>query len=86
MDYNHIKNYLEKFKIILFSKEENLKTISTIIEKNTAIKVEEKYIITKNLTIYIKQSPIIKNEIMIRKKEILEDLFKILNINYKDIK
>ncbi len=87
MDYNHIKEYLEKFKIILSSKEENNKIISEIIEKNTGIKIESKFIQIKPPYIYIKASPIIRNEIMINKNKILLNISKLnLKNNFKDIK
>ena len=81
MDYNHIKNYLEKFKNIIFSKEENIKIISEIIEKNISIKIDPKFIQIKGSTIYIKTSPLIRNEILIKKDKILKDLQGVLNQN-----
>ena len=87
MEYNHIKNYLEKFKEILFSKEEKYKIISDIIKKNTSIEIETKFIKIYGDTIQIKTSPIIKNEILINKDKILKDLFQIApNYNIKNIK
>ena len=74
MDYNHIKNFLEKFKIILSSKEELYETISIVIEKNTQIKIETRFIQTKGTDILIKASPIVRGEILIKKNQILLDL------------
>jgi len=74
MDYNHIKDYLNKFKEILFSKEEIYKIIGDIIEKNISIRVEQKNISIKSNIIYIKTSPVVHNEILIHKEKILKDL------------
>lgn len=87
MDYNHIKNYLEKFRTILFSKEENLRIISKIIEKNTLVIIEVKNISIRGAVIYIKASPLVRNEIMINKSNILKDIaFIIKEVNFLDIK
>lgn len=87
MDYNHIKNYLEKFRTILFSKEENLRIISKIIEKNTSVIIEVKNISIRGAVIYIKASPLVRNEIMINKSNILKDIaFIIKEVNFLDIK
>ena len=87
MDYNHIKDYLDKFKNILFSKEEIYKIISNIIKKNTAIDIEIKFIQIKNHFIYIKASPLVRNEILMHKERILKDLLDLSPLNnFKDIK
>ena len=87
MDYNHIKNYLEKFKLVLFSKEENLKIISNIIKKHTQIEIEPRFIKTTGSLIQIKASPLVKNEILINKDKIILELSTLLeNQKYKDIR
>jgi parvulin-like peptidyl-prolyl isomerase len=87
MDYNHIKDYLSKFREILFSKEEVYKIIGDIIEKNTLIKIEQKFIKIKGNIIYIKASPVVCNEILIHKEKILKDLSQIYKeILFKDIR
>ncbi|MFA6355170.1 MAG: hypothetical protein WCW65_01970 [Candidatus Paceibacterota bacterium] len=87
MDYKHIKDYLNKFKEILFSKEEIYKIIGDIIEKNISIKIEQKNISIKSNIIYIKTSPVVRNEILIQKEKILKDLSQIYkDINFKDIR
>lgn len=87
MDYNHIKDYLNKFKELLFSKEEVYKIISLVVEKNINIKIEQKFIKTKGNIIYIKASPVVHNEILIYKEKILKDLFQIhKEILFKDIR
>ncbi|MFA6354944.1 MAG: hypothetical protein WCW65_00760 [Candidatus Paceibacterota bacterium] len=87
MDFNHIKEYLNKTKEILFMKEEIYRIISIVIEKNISFKVEQKLIKIKRNTIYIKISPLIKNEILIKKEKILKEIFEINNdIKFKEIK
>ncbi len=87
MEYNHIKNYLDKVKGILFSKEETNNIIVNIIEKNISFKLDTKSITIRGSYIYIKTTPIIKNEILIHKRQILEDLsFMLSKNNFKDIK
>jgi len=87
MDYNHIKDYLNKFKEILFSKEEIYKIIGDIIEKNISIKIEQKNISIKSNIIYIKTPPVIHNEILIQKEKILKDLSQLYKETiFKDIR
>lgn len=87
MDYNHIKNYLEKFKNILFSKEENQQIISKIIENNINYKIETKNIQIKPPVLYIKASPLIHNEILLKKDKILKEIILISpENNIKEIK
>ena len=87
MDYDHIKNYLNKFKEILFSKEENIRIISSVIKKNTQIDIEPRFIKTTGNIIQIKASPLVKGEILIKKDKIILDLSIILeNTKYKDIR
>lgn len=87
MDYNHIKNYLEKFKELLFSKEEIYQIVSSVIENNLHIKIETKNIKIKPPFLYIKASPLVRNEIMINKEKILKDILLISpQSNLKDLK
>lgn len=86
MDYSHIKNYFEKFKIILSTKEEEYSTVSKIIEKRIGVCIDSKNIIIKNKNILVKTSPLIKNEILIKKNYILKDLKDILGCSFFDIK
>lgn len=86
MDYNHIKNFLDKFRNILFEKEEKIKLISLAIKKNTGIEIEGKFIKISGTTIQIKASPLVRNEILIKKDSILKDLSNIEGFIYKDIR
>jgi len=87
MDYNQISSFLDKFKKILFQKEEILVFISETIFKYTKFKIDPSKIKIKNTYIYIENSPIIKNEIFIYKNKILSDLkSEIKDFNFTDIK
>ena len=87
MDYNHITGFLEKFKKILFQKEEIYKIISAVISKHTSFPIEPKLIKIKNAIIYIQSTPILRSEILVYKNKILTDLKKeIPNYNFIDIK
>ncbi|HAQ02689.1 hypothetical protein A2467_01550 [Candidatus Nomurabacteria bacterium RIFOXYC2_FULL_36_8] len=87
MDYNHIKNYLEKFKNLLFTKEEIYQIVSRAIEDNIHLKIETKNIQIKPPFLYIKASPLVRNEIMINKEKILKDILLLSpQSNLKDIR
>jgi len=86
MDYQHIKNFLDKFKNILFEKEEKIKLISLSIKKNTQIEIENKNIKINGTNIQIKASPLVKGEILIKKEDILKDLNSVSSLLYKDIR
>lgn len=87
MDYNHIKNYLDKFRNILFSKDETYRIISEIIQKNTSILIEKKNIQIKGSLIHIKASPLVKGEILMKKDKILSDLSQVLTqVSFKEIR
>ena len=87
MDYNHITNFLEKFKKIIFQKE-GIKeiVIKTIGEKVPRI-LEKESVKIKGGYIYIESSPILRSEILMHKKQILEKLKILLpENNFLDIK
>ncbi|NVN96647.1 hypothetical protein HXX01_00095 [Candidatus Nomurabacteria bacterium] len=86
MDYNHIKNFLDKFKNILFEKEEKIKLISLAIKKNTQIEIEDKNIKISGNVIQIKSSPLVKGEILMKKENILKDLSSVSGSIYKEIR
>jgi len=87
MDYNQIKDYLDKFKNLLSSKEEIYQIISGVIENNLSIKIETKFIQVKTPYIYIKASPLVRNEILIKKEKILKEISLLSpNCNLKDIR
>ncbi len=87
MDYNHIKNYLDKIRNVLLSKEEAYDLISSSIYNNISVKIEKKFIQIKGNIIYIKASPLVRNEILINKDKILKDLSSLsINTKYIDIR
>ena len=87
MDYNHITNFLEKFRKILSQGEGINKTILEIITKYTQYPIELSMIKTKGTLIYIQSSPMLRSEILIHKEAILIDLAKsIPGRNFSDIR
>jgi hypothetical protein len=87
MDYNQISGFLDKFKKILFQKEEIYKIISKTILKHTHVYLDPSLIKIKNSSIYIESSPIIRSEILVFKNKILLDLKKeIPDTKFFDIK
>jgi hypothetical protein len=85
MDFSHIKDYLEKFKIILKQKDDNIDLIINVIYQHINFKFNKNNIIIKNNIVFIKSSPIIRNEIFLKKGEILNS-FKEKSIFLKDIR
>lgn len=71
MDYSQINGFLEKFKKTLFKKENIYKDILDSILKETGVSLNIDDIKIKGTEIKIKSSPIIKNEILIHKNNIL---------------
>ena len=87
MDYNHITNFLGKFKEILFKKEESNKTIIDIINKHISYQIEPSDIKTKGTIIHIQGSPMLRSEILIHKSGILADLTNLLpESRFEDIR
>lgn len=74
MDYNHITNFLNKFKNIVFQGQKDNRTIAEVITKHISFPIKEDMIKIKGSTIYINGSPILKTEILIHKAGILSDL------------
>ena len=86
MDYNHITNFLDSFKKILFKSEYDHKVISEIITKHIDSPITQEIIKTKGTIIYINSSPIVRSEILVHKQGILKDLKEILpNSVFTDI-
>ena len=87
MDYNQITTFLDKFKKIFFQKEELKKIVIKTITEEISYKIENNLIKIKNNYIYLDTSPIIRNEILIHKKQILLKLKKNLPNNiFSDIR
>lgn len=87
MDYNHIEKFLERFKTILFKKEEHNRVISEIITKHTSATIDPKSIKIIGSIIQIKKSPMLFSEILIKKNAILLDLKELIpDRSFKDIR
>lgn len=87
MDYNHITSFLEKFKKIIFQKEEIKNIISRIISEEINFQLEKDKIKIKNGIIFVEGSPVLRNEVMIKKKQILIKIKNLLpESNYLDVK
>ena len=87
MDYNHITNFLDKFKKLIFQKEEAKEIVLKIISDEIHHTLEKESLRIKGAYIYIESSPIFRSEILMHKKQILEKLKVILpSNNFLDIK
>ena len=87
MDYNPIGNFLDKFKNILFQKEEFKSIVVKTIQDEVSKDIKSESVKMKNGFLYVSCSPILKSEIMIHKKQILEKLRILLpSNNFLDIK
>lgn len=87
MDYNHITLFLEKFKKLVFQKEETKEIVIKTISYEISHEIEKESITIKNGFIFVKGSPILRNEIMIHKNQILLKLKSILpGNNFIDIR
>jgi len=87
MDYNHITNFLDKFRKIIFQKEELKNIVVKTISFEISHQIEGKSVKIKNGYIYVDGSPMLRSEIMIHKKQILMKLKDILpDNNFLDIK
>ena len=87
MDYNHIKNFLDKFKILISSKEDLKNIVTKTISEEISHQINKESIKLKSGIVFIQTSPILKSEILIHKKQIL---FKLKNLlpdnNFYDLK
>lgn len=87
MDYVKLTDILEKFKKLLFKEEEIYKIISETIFKNTTFVVPHNLIKIKGDIIYLNCSPMLRSEILMRKRQIISDLSLIVSDrNINDIK
>ncbi|MFA6514729.1 MAG: hypothetical protein WCT42_00485 [Candidatus Paceibacterota bacterium] len=74
MDYNHITKFLDKFKKILFQKEEIKEIVLKIISLEISHEIKKESLKIKNGCIFIQGSPVLRGEILIHKKQILVKL------------
>lgn len=73
-DYNHINIFLNKFKNILFKKDEIKSVFKQVVLKNILFELDDQDIIIKTPLIVVNGSPILKNEIFLKKEKILKEL------------
>lgn len=74
MDYNHITSFLDKFKKILFQKEEIINIVCDTISKEVSHSIGPKDIKIKTPTVFITGSPLLKSEILIHRDRIIKQL------------
>lgn len=70
----NLSSFLEKFKSFLLSDKNQKNAISNVIFNIVGVILDHKNIDIKNNKIYIKTSPIIKNQIFMSKTKILSEL------------
>lgn len=71
----NIENFLIKFKNLKKKDSGLIEALSMVVYKIINVKIEESDIIVKDKVIYIKASGFIKNEILIKKEEILQEVY-----------
>lgn len=81
MDYNHINGFFDKFKQLIFQKTEIKEIIKKTISENIFFEITDDFFDYKNGIIYLKCSPVVRNEIIMRKEKILTSLKEQLNQN-----
>lgn len=74
MNENHIKNFLSKLESSLFKGVHNLNEIKTTIQDITKVKLKDTDFILRRGEIILKCSPIIKNQIFLKRELILDNL------------
>lgn len=85
MDYSQISIFLDKLKQKFLQKEDLYIDIKKLIEEKLHIVLEIDNIKISNNKINIKTSPIVKNEILLNKKNILEKINTKYNNRFIDI-
>lgn len=81
MDYNHITSFLEKFKKILFQKEEIKEIVLKTISFEVSHEIKKEDLKIKNGYIFIQGSPMLRGEILMHKEQILIKLKTVLPEN-----
>lgn len=76
MDTNHISSFFKKVTKALFKKEEIQKSVQEIIRQFTNISLNAKEFTVRDGSISLTVRPHIKNEILLKKEKILQELKK----------
>lgn len=74
MEINNINSFFDKFKKIIYQKEENQKIIKSIISENISYEIGDDFFEYKKGIVNLKCSFLIKNEILMRKERILKEI------------
>ena len=74
MDYNHIENFLDKFKKLLSQGQAAHEVIAQTITSHVSSEISVSMIKTKGTVIHIQGSPALRNEILMHTRDILSDL------------
>lgn len=74
MDYNHIEQFLDKFKKLLSKSEAVTGVIADIVSKHTNTTVDPKMIVIKGTVIHMQGSPMLRNEVFLHTQEIIAEL------------
>lgn len=82
----NIGNFLEKFKSITPPDKFVKDGLVSVVKETTNIEIEKENIDVRNGTIFITADPIIKNEIFLKKGEIMQSLTEKLKEYKKTIK
>jgi hypothetical protein len=85
MDYQHINSFFEKFKKIIFQKNQIKEIVIKNISEIISYQIKDNWIDIKKNEVNLKTSPLLKNEILIHKKEILEKINQELPVDFKII-
>jgi len=86
MSFGKISNFLDKFKKLTPPDYLIKVSLFEIVKSELGIELNKENIKVNNFVIFIKEKPIIKNEIYFKKEIILNKLNKELSIKIKDIK
>lgn len=74
MEFSAISKFLEKFRILDRTQREERDTLVGAIKNVTGISVSPQQVTVRGKTIFIKETPVKKTELFMKKKEILERL------------
>jgi len=70
----NIEGFLERFRSFTPPNNVIREAVIGILKKETGVLVDKKHISVVNNIVYVKTKPIIKNEVFIKKQEILKEL------------
>jgi len=74
MDYNPISNFLDKFRKLIFQKDALKEQVILVLSQVLGHSIDPTIVFLKEGIISVKGSPLLRSEIMIHKKQILDRL------------